>query len=73
MTKIKKSKATTTDGSVKKKEKSKSGKYSKVPPPKEQVAVEEQGAEDEPMEGVLLLVLNSTLSCIPFISRCYGN
>lgn len=53
MTKIKKSKAQTTDGSVKKKEKSKSGKYSKVPPPKEQVIVEEQLSEGEPMEGVL--------------------
>ena len=50
VTKIKKSKS--ADGSLKKKEKSKSGKYSKVPPPKEQVAVEEPPSEEEPMEGI---------------------
>ena len=53
--KVKKSKTVTSDGSVKKKDKSKSGKYSKVPPPKEQVVMEEQVPEDEPMEGMLLL------------------
>lgn len=54
---MKKSKAPATDGSLKKKEKSKAGKYSKVPPPKQQV---EQPTKDEdepePMEGMLLIV-----------------
>ena len=47
---MKKSKA---DGSLKKKEKSKAGKYSKVPPPKQQVeeATQEED-EQEPMEGM---------------------
>ena len=47
--KVKKSKGAVVDGDLKKKVKSKTGKYSKVPPPKEQVA--EAESEEEPMEG----------------------
>ena len=54
---MKKSKAPAADGSLKKKEKSKAGKYSKVPPPKQQV---EQPTKDEdepePMEGMSLII-----------------
>ena len=52
---MKKSKA---DGSLKKKEKSKAGKYSKVPPPKQQVeeATQEEEDEQEPMEGMRIHV-----------------
>ena len=47
---MKKSKAPAADGSLKKKDKSKAGKYSKVPPPKQQLEQPDQ-EEDEPMEG----------------------
>ena len=47
--KAKKVKGAVVDGGLKKKEKSKAGKYSKVPPPKEQAA--EAESEEEPMEG----------------------
>ena len=46
--KAKKIKGAVVDGGVKK-EKSKTGKYSKVPPPKEQAA--EGDSDEEPMEG----------------------
>ena len=50
---MKKSKAPAADGSLKKKEKSKAGKYSKVPPPKQQVEQPTQEEdEQEPMEGM---------------------
>ncbi|MCG8626380.1 MAG: hypothetical protein MJE68_30825 [Proteobacteria bacterium] len=48
---MKKSKAPAADGSVKKKDKSKAGKYSKVPPPKQQQLEQPEQEEDEPMEG----------------------
>jgi hypothetical protein len=50
---VKKSKAPAADGSLKKKEKSKAGKYSKVPPPKQQ-----EEDDQEPMEGMWNYVIN---------------
>ena len=53
--KVKKSKALAADGNLKKKEKSKAGKYSKVPPPKQQVEQPTQEEdEQEPMEGMYM-------------------
>lgn len=52
---MKKSKAPAADGGLKKKEKSKAGKYSKVPPPKQQLEQPDQGEDDqEPMEGTCM-------------------